>query len=119
MRGQDEIVGTNVPGVLVDAELRQRHQPSVPHAINVDVRDSDGQTPLHVASRNAHVEAARMIIRQGTDINARDNYDCTPLQEASSHGHLDVARLLLEHGAAVQVQNNRGWTPLHEASGNG
>jgi hypothetical protein len=119
-RPQDIVVRTGVPGFSVDAApLHQRHQQSLPQSINMDVRNSVGQTPPHVAARNAHVEAALMNIRQGADINARDDNGWTPLQDASSHGHSHIVRFLLEHGASVHVWNRGGWTPLHEASWHG
>ena len=55
----------------------------LPHCVGVDVRDSDGQTPLHVAACNAHPEITRMIIEQGADVNARDNNGWTPLYQTT------------------------------------
>jgi ankyrin repeat protein len=119
-RPQDTIVRSGILGLSAHAALNQRHiqvcQLLLPHCISVDVRNSDGQTPLHVAARHGHLEAARMIIGQGADMNARDNNGWTPLQEATFRGYFDVTQLLLEHGASVHARNKDGWTPLHEAS---
>src|ERR1019366_3405932 len=79
----------------IDDKVQRVHDPQEV------IRNSDGRTPLHVAARDAHLEAARMIIGQGADMNARDNNGWTPLQEATSRGYFDMTRLLLEHGATI------------------
>jgi ankyrin repeat protein len=86
------------------------------HSQDVCSRDStDNATPLHLASLNGHVNAARKLIERGADTTAQDNYGETPLYMALGGGQVDVARMLIEHGADLSAQNNYGWTPLHRA----
>ena len=74
------------------------------------------ETPLAVASRFGHVEAARILLERGADTKIRDKYDWSPLERASENGHVDVVRILLEHGADVMARDSTGTTPLHTSS---
>jgi ankyrin repeat protein len=91
------------------------------HHIDVNIRDSDDQTPLHFAASNALVDATRAIIQQGADIDSRDNNGSTPLHRAiinyplANDEGLNVMKLLLDHGAEIGAQDNQNSTPLHLA----
>ena len=78
-----------------------------------------GLTPLHLASREGHMEIARFLVERGADARAQDNYWTTPLHLASGRGHLEVARFLVECGADPRAQDNYWITPLHQASEQG
>ena len=68
-------------------------------------------TPLHLASRNGHVGAVRLLIKHGADVSARNSYGETPLGQASRYGRrMEVIRMLLERGAEVSAQDNYGNT---------
>ena len=76
---------------------------------------ADNATPLHLASRNGHVKAARKLIERGADLTAQDEEGNTPLHLAS-YGEVDVARMLIERGADLTAKDKEGKTPLHLAS---
>jgi ankyrin repeat protein len=50
------------------------------------------ETALHDAARKAHVDVARVLIQNGTDVNAVDDKKCTALHEAAWYGHADVVK---------------------------
>ena len=77
---------------------------------------NNGLTPLHLASREGHLDVARNLVEHGANAAAQDQFGSTPLHEASERGHLGLARFLVEHGANAAAQDQHGWAPLHQAS---
>ncbi len=67
----------------------------------VDLRNTAGATPLHVACSKGHLRAARFLLeRAGANVHARDGESgWTALHRALYHGHVSLALLLLRHGA--------------------
>ncbi len=59
-------------------------------------KDDDGKTPLHVASENNNLYAAKLLINEGSKIMPKDNSNNTPLDYAES---AEMIKLLKEHGA--------------------
>jgi len=77
-----------------------------------NIRDKDGNTPLHFAASRGCAEVARLLLEHGADPNAQDINGWTPLHDAAYWGHVDVVRLLLERGADPSIRNRDGKTPL-------
>ena len=91
---------------------------------NTNVRNSEGQTPLHrilVKFEDKDVLGAiqLLLLEHGADVDALDNDHSTPLHLASQYGSVRATRLLLEYGANVHLQNNDGHTPSQVASAKG
>jgi ankyrin repeat protein len=111
------------------------------HGADVNAREVDHLTPLHVAARYGRIEVLRVLLEHGTSVgaadddrktafhehvNARDVEDKTPLHVVSESPDwndpnfvpslTNVARLLLEYGADVNARRNDLFTPLHVAA---
>ena len=86
------------------------------HSQDVNSRDFNDATPLHLASEIGRLEVARTLIEHGARVSARNKDGWTPLHLASQEGRLEVAHMLIEHGADVSAQNFDGQTPLHLVS---
>lgn len=96
---------------------------------DVNAKNSDGVTALHVSARYGNRSVAEALVANGADVNAKDNSGRTPLHSAvSSNGLLissgpgtglqkEVAELLLAKGADVNARDSDGETPLRIAAG--
>ncbi|KAJ2723184.1 hypothetical protein GGI07_002819 [Coemansia sp. Benny D115] len=82
----------------VEAVLRM-----VSAGMSVDLRDSVGRTPLHIASASGNVEVVRVLIHLGADVNALDRVGNTPLTLAATSARADIILPLLEGGADPRV----------------
>ena len=74
-------------------------------------------TPLWIACKEGHVDAARLLLAKGADVHKASKENRTPLHEASYKGHIDVVRLLLANDAAADIdrEDEYGDTPLADA----
>jgi ankyrin repeat protein len=63
---------------------------------NVNTRDQDGYTPLHLASSDGNVNVVRVLLDAGAIVDATNIDGYTPLHYASSDGHVNMARVLLD-----------------------
>jgi len=87
----------------------------VSHGAEVNVRNDNRMTPLHLASLSGDLSSAQVLIKNGADVNARNNENSTPLHLATSPHRGEMAELLLNNGADLKAVNKKGRTPL-EAS---
>ena len=57
-------------------------------------KNNHGETPLHIAAREGHIDIAELLINKGADINAKNNYGKTPFDCAKNE---EIRQLLKEH----------------------
>lgn len=60
------------------------------HQADVNARDKNWQTPLHVAAANNAVKCAELIIPMLTNVNVSDRAGRTSLHHAAFNGHREV-----------------------------
>ncbi|CAG0915982.1 unnamed protein product [Notodromas monacha] len=71
----------------------------------------NGDSALHIASRDGLTEAVREICENGfTEINALNVEGLSPLHLAARNGHIDVVRLLCLHGCDIKQRSAEGIT---------
>ncbi|MDE0519322.1 MAG: UvrD-helicase domain-containing protein [Candidatus Dadabacteria bacterium] len=82
---------------------------------DVNARDRNGDTPLHLASRSAEkMEIVSLLIEGGANINAQDEDGDTPLHDALFLlGDRKLASFLIEKGADASIKNKNGQAPFH------
>jgi len=84
----------------------------------VDVKDSQGSTLLHVAVIPKDVEMLNLVMGAyqmngiELDVDVRDNLGSTPLHNAIREDNYDVIQTLLAMGADINAENNAGYVPL-------
>ncbi|KAF7815760.1 integrin-linked protein kinase 1 [Senna tora] len=79
---------------------------------DVNFRDIDDRTALHVAACQGRTDVVELLIRRGAEIEPRDRWGSTPLADAMYYKNHDVVKLLEKHGAKppmapMHVQNAR------------
>ena len=114
------------------------------NARNINSRDSDGFTPLHIACKRSHAPLALALIACGADPASSSNFGCSvidaacasgsrPLVSALSallrdhrslisackYGDLDLVADLVLSGADVNATDASGFSPLHAACASG
>ncbi len=82
---------------------------------DVDARDHDGDTPLHLAANRAGAAVIAALVAAGADPDARSAAGHTPLFYAVDEGNLPAVEALLAAGADVNARDRDGDTPLDRA----
>ena len=81
----------------------------------LDEFDDNERTPLYVACRAGHTDAARVLVAAGAEVNRSKvsvlARGVTALHAAAHFGHLETAKFLVEAGAYVDMPSDKG-TPL-------
>lgn len=94
--------------------LDNREELALNRAVGVDVnlRDLQHATPLHVAAELGREAAADLLIAWGADVNAPDAHGRTPMHLAAAAGHAGIERLLISASANVNATDTEGLTPV-------
>jgi hypothetical protein len=82
------------------------------HGADLEARDRDGDTALHMAAIQAGPAVIAALIAAGADPDARSTGGQTPLFHAAEHGNLPAVKALLAAGADVNARNKDSDTPL-------
>uniref|UniRef100_A0A1D1YME2 Acyl-CoA-binding domain-containing protein 2 n=1 Tax=Anthurium amnicola TaxID=1678845 RepID=A0A1D1YME2_9ARAE len=81
------------------------------NAVSVNLRDSEGRTPLHWAVDRGHFNIVEILISKGADVNAKDGEGQTSLHYAILCERDAIAELLIKHGADCNARDNDGHSP--------
>ncbi|KAI3750982.1 hypothetical protein L2E82_21951 [Cichorium intybus] len=79
--------------------------------VPVDIKDSEGRTPLHWAVDRGHIEAAELLLSRNADVNLKDNEGQTALHYAAVCERESIAELLVKRNAAKDVKDDDGNYP--------
>lgn len=78
--------------------------------VDVDVSNHHGNTLLHVACQNGHLDIARMLCRKGISVDAQNCRGNTALHFTRYYDYSEIFRLLRESGADDTIRNQDGET---------
>ncbi|CAG8500343.1 10955_t:CDS:2 [Diversispora eburnea] len=81
-------------------------------------KDKYGNTPLHMASANGHVEKFKSLEQKDDVINTQNESGNTPLHWSALNGHEKVVKFLITNGADIKIKNQAGKTAIYEAQQN-
>ncbi len=90
------------------------------HTIDVDERDNQGQTPLHIAAQGNAAQGnndaiVKVLLERGADPTLVDSNGSTPLHHATIQGRPELVEILLAHpgvAATINFSNKSRSTPL-------
>ncbi|KAL6542750.1 hypothetical protein OROHE_010270 [Orobanche hederae] len=79
---------------------------------DVNFRDIDHRTALHVAACQGYYDVAQLLLENGTDVDPKDRWGSTPLADAMHYKNHGLIKLLEKYGAKhlmapMHVQNAR------------
>ncbi|CAG8059427.1 unnamed protein product [Penicillium salamii] len=100
--------GTTLLHMAAAANLKDLIEPVVSDIQDVAIRNTDGDTALHLAARGGHVTAGKILRRKGADQEAKSHSGKTPLYKAASGGHTYFVKWLLEEGVNVEIGGSGG-----------
>jgi len=86
---------------------------------NVEAKDSDGRTALHLAARSGKIEALEYLLSTGMDMESKTKTGATPLLLAVGGGSFEATKVLLDRGANAEAKDMRGQNALDRAEEKG
>lgn len=81
---------------------------------NIDAKNQDGQTALHLACLEGEPKIALELLDRGASPNCLDGKGHTPLHYACREGYFHCVQHLLDHGASMTIYSlGSRWVRYH------
>lgn len=74
----------------------------------IDVRDSDGYTPLHRACYGNHTEVVKYLLQHNANVSTKTQLLWQPLHSACQWNNKECVVLLLQNGADINAVTEGG-----------
>jgi len=88
------------------------------YGVDINAKDEEGRTVLHVAAANNDDEAICRLVELGVKRKLQDHKGQTALHAAAAAGHTRAVELLLELAADINAKDKAGWTAVSHAEFN-
>ncbi|KAK1624208.1 pfs domain-containing protein [Colletotrichum phormii] len=82
----------------------------------IDQRNYEGNTPLHIAATQGHLESVKHLVHLGCDINEVNWMGRTALTLASMNGHILTVQYLIDAGSWVNATDREGLAAMAAAA---
>lgn len=105
-QGLFELARNGAAGLLV---------PLLGAGVPVDLRTSEGETLLLLATANNHPKTVQMLLDQGANPDLADQQGRTPLMIAAAQDQADLVTALLSAGADPGLTDGKGASALDHA----
>jgi hypothetical protein len=121
--GDRSLQGTYQTALLVIAAARDgslvRLRALISAGADINVKDSEGWTPLMVAALKGHAKTVVLLLSHGAHVETKNNSGWTALRFASSVGDTEMMTLLIGYGADVNSRDDNRQTILMQAAEEG
>lgn len=87
--------------------------------IDLEVRTTDGKSPLSIACCQGYYDIAEYLLSKGVQVYETKKQKKNPLIWAAQNGHIHIVSLLLRHGIHPDLPDSSGNTAAHYAAGYG
>ena len=91
----------------------------IEYKTDVNVKDTNSNTPLHIATQRNHHELMDILMQNGADIEATDRKGFSPIHLALGFKKYQALEVLIKYCANVNARSPEGSTPLHTAVSQG
>ncbi|XP_078275404.1 protein phosphatase 1 regulatory inhibitor subunit 16B-like [Rhinoraja longicauda] len=85
---------------------------AVQKGTDLNARDAQGATLLHVVAANGYCTVAEMLLEHGAKVNIKDRDGWEPLHAAACWGQMQIAELLTANGASLNAKTSLKETPI-------
>ncbi|XP_057546050.1 acyl-CoA-binding domain-containing protein 1-like [Amaranthus tricolor] len=96
-----------IHGFAREGDLENLHK-CIESGISVNLKDSEGRTPLHWAVDRGHLPVIELLCIKNVEMNAKDNEGQTALHYAVVCDREAIAEYLVKHGADLNIKDNDG-----------
>ena len=83
-----------------------------PNSLEMELKNKQGQTLLHVATQNKSFKILKFLVENGADIQCTDNKNNTPLHIAVNNIDYNSVQLLMKYNPKLNILNINKETPL-------
>jgi len=87
----DEILKACTEGNMEEVKKLLKEDPTL-----INAKDWNGETPLHKAAINGHVELVKLLLEEGSNPNALSYEGIYPIDWTKSE---EIKEILIKHGA--------------------
>lgn len=91
----------------------KRVQSLISNGADVNSKNEDGLTPLHVAAVRNRGAVVKLLIDHGADVNTKTEDGQTLLHHVAREGYVNIFKLLIDSGSDLSARDNAMRTPLN------